>query len=61
MRAKFSLRSGCRVAHCSTILFVGLVFITVMLAAAPLRADTYSWVVPSGHWSIRRETIRLEC
>ena len=42
------MRRNCRAARLSA---TGLAVALIMLAAAPLRADTYNWVVSSGDWS----------
>jgi autotransporter-associated beta strand protein len=51
MVEKFSGRISCRAAWLQAVNFVGFVIVSVMLSAAPLRADTYNWIVPFGDWS----------
>ena len=47
-----SMRQGSRAARLSAIAFAGFVVTGVMLAAAPLGAANYTWVVSSGDWSV---------
>ena len=52
MYIKLSMPGSCRVARLSAVSCAGLIVASVMFAAAPLRAANYTWVVPSGDWSI---------
>ena len=51
MSGQRSMRSGCRVARLSFLAVAGVVAASIVLAATPLRADTYNWVVSTGDWS----------
>ena len=52
MFSDFSIKSSFRAARCSAIAFAGFVAAMFLLAATPLHADVYKWVVvPSGDWS----------
>ena len=48
---KFSLNGRFRAARLSAAAFAGFVVAAAILVAAPLRAASYTWSVPSGNWS----------
>ncbi len=52
MVGRFWMRSSCRAARLLAVPFVAVLVASVMLAAAPLHAASYSWAFASGDWSI---------